>query len=231
MPQMKLAQPLRIGLESVRANLVPMVVLWAFSLAVVFSYYFFPIVSAALEPVAKWQVQGGWLPAFLNRMFFAGLVPGVFLLTVKSVRPRHPLSVALVQGLWCGVWGIVCNWFYDLQEIVFGGGVNVLTIVLKTAVDQFIWTVLVLAPANGAFFLWMGQDFSFARTRRIWPRRFYRELVLPLLLPNWCLWIPVVAVVYAFPLPLQVQVSGLALSVSMLLSLSVGRWVGKERSL
>ena len=217
-------------MESVRSNLVPMIVLWSFALALVCAYFLLPGLSGTLEALAKRQALDGWLPAFANRFVFAGLVPGFFLLTVKSIRPPHPLAVALAQGVWCGVWGIVCNWFYELQAWAFGAGAGLATLALKTAVDQFVWTVLVIAPVNGAFFLWMGQDFSFARTRRVWPRRFFRDLVLPMLVPNWCLWIPVVFVVYAFPLPLQIQVSGLALSVSMLLSLRIGCLAGKEPS-
>ena len=215
---------------SVRANAVPMVVLWLLALAMICAYRLSPSVAVALDPLARWQTESGWLASFLNRLFFAGFLPGVFLMTVKALRVRHPLRVALAQGVWCGIWGIACGWFYEFQALAFGADSSLTTLVLKTVVDQFVWTVLVVAPANGVFFLWMGQDFSWTRTRRVWPRRFYSELVLPILVPNWCLWIPVVAIVYAFPLPLQVQVSGLALSVSMLLSLSVGRIVGKEKS-
>ena len=227
---MRLPEPVRIGWKSVAANALPMAVLWLLAVAMVWAYYHFPCAAAAVDPLAKWQTECGWLASFFNRLFFAGVVPGVFLVTVKALRVRRPVWVALTQGVWCGVWGIVCGWFYELQAFAFGNDSSVATLALKTVVDQFVWTVLVVAPANGVFFLWVGQDFSVARTRRAWPRRFYSELVLPLLLPNWCLWIPVVAIVYAFPLPLQVQVSGLALAASMLLSLFIGRQVGKEQS-
>lgn len=215
---------------SARTNLVPMVVLWLLAAAMVLAYYRFPGVAAALEPLARWQTECGWLASFLNRLFFAGVVPGIFLVTVKALKVRYPLRVACAQGVWCGLWGILCGWFYELQALVVGNDVSLSTLLLKVTIDQFVWTVLVVAPANGVFFLWMGQDFSFARTRRVWPRRFYSELVLPILVPNWCLWIPVVVIVYAFPLPLQVQVSGLALSASMLLSMSIGRIVGRGKS-
>lgn len=215
---------------SIRANVVPMAVLWSLAAVLVLSYYFVPGVADALAPIARWQTESGWAAAFLNRLVFAGVIPGAFLLSLRTLRPAHPLAVAWTQGLWCAVWGIVCNEFYALQAALFGTGVDPLTVLLKTAVDQFVWTVLVIAPANGAFFLWMGCDFSFTRTRRAWPRRFFRELVLPLLLPNWVLWIPVAAIIYAFPLPLQIQVSGVALSASMLVSLSVGRASAKREN-
>lgn len=227
---MRLPESVWIGWKSVTANALPMAILWLLAVAMVWLYYHSPGAAAVMDPLAKWQTEYGWSASFFNRLFFAGVVPGIFLVTVKALKVRHPVRVALAQGVWCGVWGIVCGWFFELQAFAFGDDSSLITLVLKTVVDQFVWTVLVVAPANGAFFLWMGQDFSLARTRRAWPRRFYSELVLPILLPNWCLWIPVVAIVYAFPLPLQIQVSGLALSVSMLLSLFVGRIVGRGKA-
>ena len=47
---------LRIGWDSVRANVVPMVVLWAVAAVLVFGYYLVPGVAGFLQPVAEWRV-------------------------------------------------------------------------------------------------------------------------------------------------------------------------------
>ena len=55
------------------------------------------------------------------------------------------------------------------------------------------------------------------------PDRFYHGLVLPNLLVNWVLWIPVTFAIHAFPTPLQIQLSGLAAALFSLMLLAIGR--------
>ena len=210
---------LRIGLVSARANVVPMVILWAMAALMVLAFYQAPAADAVFGPLAKWQTQSGWLAAFLNRVVFCGVIPGIFLLSVKSIRPPRPLLTIVVYSLWGGLWGVACDGFFTLQTAVFGAGTDVATLVKKTLVDQLVWNVFLCTPANAVFFPWAARDFR----RR--PRRSLRDFVqdcLVLLLANWIVWIPVTMVVYAFPLPLQIQLVGLACSFWMLVALRVG---------
>ena len=57
----------RIGWAAAKANAVPMVVLWGLAAATVAAYYLVPGVAAAFEPLMRWQVDSGWVAAFLNR--------------------------------------------------------------------------------------------------------------------------------------------------------------------
>ena len=100
------------------------------------------------------------------------------------------------------------------------------TLMKKTLVDQFVWTVFVIAPTNAVFFFWAGQGFSFRRMIRRWPKKWLGEVYFPNLLANWCTWIPVVAVIYAFPLVLQIQVAGFIGSFWTLMCLEIGRRSG-----
>lgn len=79
---------LGVALKSIRANIVPMVVLWLLAALTVWGYCRFPQIAAILEPLAKWQRETGWLAAVVNRTVFCGLLPGAFLLTVRSIRRR-----------------------------------------------------------------------------------------------------------------------------------------------
>lgn len=212
----------RIGWDSARANVVPMAVLWFLAGVTVFSYYSVSGVAAALEPLKRWQTESGWVAAFLNRTFFCGVLPGVFLMTVKAIRPRRPFATVAAQTLWCGAWGVVFDFFFRLLDIVFGSGCDLTTVIAKAAADEFGITLLVSAPADAVFFFWLGRDFSFRRARVDWPRTFYRDLVAPNLVSNWCVWIPVSLAVFAFPLPLQIQVSGFAAAFWTLMCLQIG---------
>jgi len=214
--------PWSIGRESVKANAVPMVVLWFLAGTTVLAYYFVPGTAAAFEPLKRWQIESGWIAAFLNRAFFCGILPGVFLVTVKSIRPRRLCLTVFVYSLWGGMWGILCDVFFTLQTAWFGAGTGFVTLLAKTFVDQFVWTVFICLVPSAAFFFWAARDFSFVRTRREWPERFLRGVCLPMLLANWCVWFPVEFCVYAFPLPLQIQIVGFASAFWMLVALQAG---------
>ena len=207
-----------------RANAVPMVVLWALAALMVLAYYRVSEADAVFGPLAKWQTENGWGAAFLNRVVFCGVIPGTFLLSVKSIRPPRPLLMVCVYSLFGGLWGVACDGFYTFQDAVFGSGMDVATLVRKTLVDQLVWNVFLCTPVNAMFFPWVARDFKRG------PRRNCRDFMqdcLVLLVANWIVWIPVTVAVYAFPLPLQIQLVGLACSFWMLVALRAAARKGK----
>lgn len=206
---------IRIGLDSIKANALPMAVLWFLAVGSVACYYMAPGADRLFDPLFRWQVESGWLAAFLNRVAFCGLLPGVFLLTVKSIRPPKVGWVILAYSLWAGMWGVLCDWFFTLQAHVFGNGHDWLTLLKKTLVDQLVWNVVFCTPANAVFFPWVASGFT--RPGSV------RKGFWPMLVTNWMVWMPVVAAVYAFPLPLQIQLVGLAGAYWMLVALRSGR--------
>ena len=80
---------IRVGAASTKANAVPMAVLWLLAASAVVVYYRVPGAAGAFEPLAKWQTGGGWIAAFLSRVVFCGLVPGVFIVLLKALRPKQ----------------------------------------------------------------------------------------------------------------------------------------------
>lgn len=215
--------PWRIGWESVKANAIPMVLLWLFAAATVVAYYVLPNASAVFGPLQRWHVEGGWLAAFLNRVFFLGFLPGVFLLAFKNIRPARPVMTIVMQTLWCGVWGVISDWLYQFQYLMFGSGVDLFTLLVKTLFDQFVFTALCNAPANAIFFFWVSRDFSLRRFKEERPSHFVRGLVLPNLVANWCVGFPTSLLMYMFPPPLQLQVSGFIYAFWVLMCLQIGK--------
>ena len=134
-----------------------------------------------------------------------------------------PIATAFAQGVWGGVSGIIYDFFYCGQCVLFGNGVDLATLLKKLLVDQFTITVFVIAPLNVLVFFWISRGFSFARFRTEFPWPFLTRALLPNLVTNWCVWIPVVLAIYAFPLALQVQVSGFACAFWALTCLQIGR--------
>lgn len=218
-----LTSSLKIGWESAKANVVPTFVLCAFALCLVLSYYFHPVVSACFGTVRTWQESFGWKAVVVSRIVFNGLVPGLFLLGVKAIRPHRPFATIFAQAFFGCVLGLLCDAFFRLQSMWFGSAIALSTLVKKTLVDQFVWTVLVISPVNAVFFFWVSRDFSVKRVRQEWPKRgVVSELVLPNLIPNWFVGIPAIFATYAFPLDLQIHVNGLVSAFWMLLCLQIG---------
>ena len=205
-----------------KVNAVPMAVLWAVAVAMVLAYYTVPAVTAAFGPLLRWQRESGYLAAALNRAVFYGLLPGIFQLLLRAIRPRRPLSTIAAQSLWCAAFGVLTDALYRTMSALFGDGTDIATLMAKTLVNQFVWTAFVGAPANATFYFWVARDFSLHRARAEWPHDFVRGILLPNLLANWCVWIPVNMAVFALPLPLQVQVSGMVGSFWTLMCIQIG---------
>jgi len=215
--------PLRTAWASVRANAVPMFVLWAFAALFLVLYYAVPGGSALFGPLMSWQTKGGCLAAFLNRIVFLGALPGVFLLSVRSIRPPRPYLTIVAYALWGGAWGVFDDVFFTALFRCFGDGRDLGTLLLKTLVGQLVGTILLGLVPSMLFFRWVAADFSARRVRAEWPEHFLRRSCLSLLLANWIVWIPVNICTFAFPLPLQIQLVGLAGCFWMLVGLQAGR--------
>lgn len=214
---------LAIGWRSACVNALPIAVLWGIAVALVLSYYLVPGVAATLEPIRMWQERNGWRAVVVGRIFFSGLVPGVFLLLVPRIRPKHPWATIVAFVAWGCALGVCCDAFFRVQSVWFGNGPEWGTLVAKTLVDQFLWTVVFLVPLNTVFYYWLGCDFSLRRMISEWPSDFVRELMLPNLVNNWLIGIPVIFATYAFPLDLQIHVNGLVGAVCLLLFTQIGK--------
>lgn len=221
LPTVRLS-PLATAVRSIRANLVPMLVLWALAALLLVLYYCVPGGAPLFGPLMDWQTRGEWSAAFLNRVLFLGVLPGVFLLSVQSIRPPRPCLTVLAYALWGGAWGVFDDILFTRLAKWFGHGTDPGTLLLKTLFGQLIGTILVGLVPSVLFFRWVAADFSAAKVRAEWPRRFFRETCLSLLLANWIVWIPVNICTYAFPLPLQIQLVGLAGCFWMLVGLQAG---------
>ena len=93
----------------------------------------------------------------------------------------------------------------------------------KTALNQFVWTPLYFAPAGAVVYFWIGRDLSLRRVRAEWPRDFLRTAVLPNLIANWIVWVPLAMLIHMFPTALQVQLAGFANAFLCLVLLTLGK--------
>lgn len=218
---------LRIGLAAAKANVVPMVALWTLSVALVVGYYLSTEVRSVLDCLGRFQRDYGIWAGFASQFVFCGVIPCVFRMSVADVRTERPVLKSLLQSFLCGCWGIVYVGFYAVQARLFGSGPDFATLAAKTSFDQFVWSPLLPVPCTAFFCLWMENGFSLRTAARKFRVDFVRRVWLANLLPNWCIWIPAVLAIYAFPTVLQVQILGLVGSFWALVSLRLAKEISR----
>jgi len=214
---------LRIAYGAVKANIVPMVLLWAFACGIVIGYYRVPATRAAFDLIQRWQEIGGWKSSFVTCAVFCGVLPGLFLCSLEKLRVPRPFAVLLVQTIWSGICGVVSQGVYAFNAFCFGEGTDLLTMTYKTLFFQFVSVPLFYGPAGALVYFWIGREFSFQRCRREWSHCFWQETLWPNLLTNWAVWLPCSYAIFQFPTALQVQLTGLVNSFYGLLLIWIGR--------
>ena len=217
----------RLGIASVRANVLPMLALWLASGALIVGYYQVPSVASTLNRLGEFQRNYGIGAGFVSQFVFCGVIPCAFRLSVADIRTERPILKSFLQSLWCGCWGVVYVGFYDLQTRLFGSGSDFATLAAKTTFDQFVWSPFLPVPCTAFFCLWMESGFSLHTAAQKFRCDFVRRVWLANLLPNWCIWIPAVLAIYAFPIVLQVQILGLVGSFWALVSLRLAKEISR----
>lgn len=215
--------PLQIVFSSVRANLVPMVVLWAVAYAIALFYYCVPSTKIVFDFIRSWQESGGWIASFVTCAIFCGVLPGVFLLSLDKLRVPHPFAVLAVQMIWSGICGVVSQGVYAFNAFCFGEGTDIVIMTYKTLVFQFVSVPLFYGPVGALVYFWIGRNFSFRRCRQEWSKCFWQETLMPSLIANWIIWVPCSYAVFVLPTVLQVQLTGFVNSFYSLLLIWIGR--------
>jgi hypothetical protein len=207
------ASVLGAGKEALRRFYRPFVLIQAVAVALVAAYHFDARVRAVCAALAAWKTAGGLPLAAATAAFAGGILPELAKLVAQrgsaSLRGRGR-EIAFHVAFFAFN-GIVVDVLYRTEARMFGAGTDLRTVAVKTAFDQFVftppWLVVIVT-----LFLWRAQRFSFAATRTALGPGFFRERVLPLLLPDWLFWIPMVSAIYALPSPLQFLLFVLALA-------------------
>jgi hypothetical protein len=116
--------------------------------------------------------------------------------------------------------------FYQLQARLFGIDVNFQTVAIKVIVDQLGYTAIFATPMTCILYDWKSRGYQFNTLKRLFTRNYYRDVVFPVLITNWAVWVPLISVIYCLPLTLQVPLFGLALTLWVLLY----TWISESRN-
>jgi hypothetical protein len=186
-----------------RQNRLPCLVLNAVVVALVGSYYLMPSVAGVWEAIGEFKLRWSYAFSLGSTIFAAVLLPtlvqGVMGTLPKEGRWRR---VGLLALFW-GYRGMEIDLFYRLQGWLFGTGNDAGTLLTKVLVDQFVMSPLWFVPTYLIALRWVDMGGSWSRTRASLGRDFWKRTLPTVLLTNWLVWIPTLALVYSLPAALQ----------------------------
>jgi hypothetical protein len=210
------------GRAALRRFWRPFVLIQLAAVALAVAYHVDARVRDVCAALAAWKTAGGLPLAAATAAFAGGVLPELAKLVAQ--RGRSPLrgraGELAFNVAFFAFNGVVIDRLYRVEAALFGADARLPTVVAKVAFDQFVFTPPWVAFIT-ALYLFRARGFSWAATRpaftqggfsRGFVHGFVRARVLPLLVPDWLFWIPMVSVVYAFPLPLQFLLFILALA-------------------
>ncbi len=167
------------------------------------AFHLSPAFRTACAAAAAWKTAGGLPFSAATVAIAGGLLPELAKLVALGPRTLAGRAGEIAfNTVFFAVNGVVVDLLYSGEAWLFGRGGSPRVVAEKVAFDQFLftpsWLVVIVV-----LFLWRQRGFSWAATRPALTRGFYRQRVVPLLLPDWLFWIPMVSVIYALPVALQ----------------------------
>lgn len=208
---------LALGIAAAWANAVPAVLLWVTGSAIVAAYYLWPAARPVFDQIAAWKDSLGLLYAMISTAFFAGLVPFLMQGLQRSDTQKWSAAYFFYMLLFWGIKGVEIDLLYRGQAWLFGEGRDWATLAQKTAVDQLVYVTLWGGPTMVLGMLLAHSDFSLERMRFHLRPGWYRRLVLPVVIPNWLVWVPAVMLIYMLPTALQLPVQNVVLCMWVLM--------------
>jgi hypothetical protein len=204
--------PWRSGVRSARANVLPGFVLQVAALALVFAYYSHGPTREALARIAEIREDHGVGLAIVSTGFFGGFLPALYLRLRAATRNHYTTAQAAVITAFWAYKGFEVDLLYRLLARYVGEGHDFATIAIKTVFDQFIYCPIVAVPVTVLIYEWVAAQFRgdvvWADLRR---GRWLRRRVLPVLISNLGVWLPMVCIIYSLPTPLQLPLQNLVL--------------------
>ncbi len=210
-------------LAAAKPNLFPGLALQVFALTIVLAYYFNASIHELLEQLAQVKNHyGAWYSLFATA-FFGGFIPWIYLRLNPNTRRQTPWQHFVFLILFWAWKGIEVEYFYRLQNFIFGSAPTLKTIVSKVIVDQFFYTPLYSAPGTLILFYWKEKGFG---GKVLWDLnfgKFLRNQLPTALLATWIVWIPAVAIIYSLPASLQIPLFNIVLCFFSLLYVTLTR--------
>jgi hypothetical protein len=193
------------GVDAVRTTWRPFIIIQVAAVVLVFAYYRSSGLQEAASKLAAFKVAGGIWFAFGAGAIAGGIVPE-FAKALSRTLPKldkwWALEVAHTAAVF-GVVGILVDLFYKGQGMLFGTGIDPQTLLYKTLLDMGAFAPLFCIPLEVATLEWGHHRYRMKVLFQNLTPLAYRDRVLPVVVPCWAFWTPVLLCVYALPPDLQ----------------------------
>jgi hypothetical protein len=207
-------QALRPGLLAVRHFYRVFLLFQAIAISLYFAYYHHPEIRHSIDAFATWKSSGGLLLSALLTAIAGTLLPETARTIVGPDRSWNQERCRRLgwNFLFFAFNGILVDLFYVLQAHLFGVGHTFSVLLPKMALDCLVFIPWVCMPMTVSYFLWLELGWSPTRILRSWSWAMYRDRALPLMIPDYLYWIPIIFLLYGLPLNLQIPYFLLAFS-------------------
>lgn len=210
--------------EAFYKNRYAALILWAFGIGVVASYFSIPWVQFHFQTVGAWKSELGWAFSAISTGIFGGVGPIVFERLVTRPKTSFSFSAfvayAVSNFLFWAVKGVEIDFWYQFQGILWGNEPGLGVIAGKTFLDQFVY-VPVFGIVNAIwFYRWRDANYRLGSHPFTPSWTWYKKNVIAILVSNWFVWVPSVVMIYCLPINLQLPIQNLILCLwVMMLSL------------
>ena len=212
-----------------RENRVPCLALNLVVITLVGSYYQVPAIAEVWEAVGAFKLKWAYAFSLGSTIFAAVLLPSLVQLWMGTLPAEGRWKRVGLLSLFWGYRGMEIDWFYQVQGWLFGTGNDAATLIKKVAVDQFVMSPLWFVPTVLIAMRWVDMGGSWARTRASLTREFWMRTCPTLMVTNWLVWIPTLALVYSLPPALQFPLFSVVMCFFILIVTLLAR--GDQRSI
>lgn len=200
-----------------RANRLSCLMLNLVVVVVVGSYYWVPAVSGFWQAVGELKIRWSYAFSLVATVMAAVWLP-MFVQWLMGVLPEKDRFKRLgLMTLFWGYRGMEIDLFYRFQGWLFGVNNDARTLILKVVMDQFVMSPLWFVPTYVIALRWVDMGGSWSRTRTTLGRDFWLRTCPTILVTNWLIWIPSLALVYSLPPALQFPLFSLVMCFFILL--------------
>jgi hypothetical protein len=196
-------------LHAARTNIFPGLLLQAVMACFIALYLFHDGTREFLAKVGTVRSQIGYSFAVVSYIFSGSLLPEVLRVVFfqKGRVGMHNLwRIASMAPLWAML-GIFVDYFYRLQGGWFGVGNTWDVVFMKVAVDQLVFSPLIVNPLVVAYLAWQNERFRTSVVATIFSQEFLNKKIIPTQIAVWCVWLPGVSLVYSMPPLLQLPMA------------------------
>lgn len=201
----QLRDAIRPGILALKRYWAPFLLIQICCALLVVAYYQLAPVRDWADAIGAVKNRWGLLFSGMGGFVAGGIIPEI----AKAITGRNKtfdrkwLANTAYNGFVYLVIAVQVDLFYQFQGVLFGDGIDVRTILIKTVVDQLVFSPALCMPTGVVLFDWRAARFSVPKTvigiNRIW----YRTRVLPAVIPGLAFWGPFLLALYALPPALQ----------------------------